>query len=164
MSSRSIWFSLSLICSDPEHIFSRPYIEMLARRSKVDPLSDCPLGDDWKVVEQDLDRKMSAARVKCFFAYRGEAWSLSLLKEMLWRQSSYRLSSRAISRVVKSCCYTVNLLSKGFFDYFYNSSSSTSKKFLCNYIVKMQSMLCLTSQQSYTSYAIMVHNVTVYNY
>lgn len=107
---------LSLICSDPEHIFSRPYIEMLARRSKVDPLSDCPLGDGWKVVELDLDRKMSAARVKCFFAYRGEAWSLSLLKEMLWRQSPYRLSSRAISRVVKSCCYTVNLLSKGFFD------------------------------------------------
>lgn len=33
---------------------------MLARRSKVDPLSDCPLGDGWNVVELDLDGKMSA--------------------------------------------------------------------------------------------------------
>ncbi|XP_044069520.1 uncharacterized protein LOC122884139 [Siniperca chuatsi] len=62
---------VSINHSDPKHIFSRPYIEMLARRSKVDPLSDCPLGDGWKVVELDLDRKMSAALVKCFFTYRG---------------------------------------------------------------------------------------------
>lgn len=64
-----------LICSDPKHIFSRPYIEMLTRRSKVDPLSYHPLGDGWKVVEMDLDRKMSVAQVECFFAYRGEDWS-----------------------------------------------------------------------------------------
>ncbi|KAF7667864.1 hypothetical protein LDENG_00040650 [Lucifuga dentata] len=57
--------------SDPKHIFSRPYIEMLARRSKVDPLNECPLGENWKVTELDLDKKMSAALVKCFFAYRG---------------------------------------------------------------------------------------------
>lgn len=44
---------------------------MLARRSKVDPLNECPLGDSWKVLEPDLDGKMSAALVKCFFAYRG---------------------------------------------------------------------------------------------
>ncbi|XP_049456959.1 uncharacterized protein LOC125903839 [Epinephelus fuscoguttatus] len=62
---------VSIDHSDPKHIFSRPYIEMLARRSKVDPLSDCPLGDGWKVVELDLDRKMSAFLVKCFFTYRG---------------------------------------------------------------------------------------------
>ncbi|XP_074503231.1 uncharacterized protein LOC141774455 isoform X1 [Sebastes fasciatus] len=62
---------VSINHSDPKHIFSRPYIEMLARRSKVDPLSDCPLGDDWRVVELDLDRRMSAALVKCFFTYRG---------------------------------------------------------------------------------------------
>nr|XP_020457275.1 uncharacterized protein LOC109961061 isoform X2 [Monopterus albus] len=62
---------VSIKHSDPKHIFSRPYIEMLARRSKVDPLSSCPLGGGWKVVEHDLDRKMSAALVKCFFLYRG---------------------------------------------------------------------------------------------
>ncbi|XP_067466855.1 uncharacterized protein [Thunnus thynnus] len=62
---------VSINHSDPKHIFSRPYIEMLARRSKVDPLSDCPLGDAWKVTEVDLDRKMSAALIKCFFNYRG---------------------------------------------------------------------------------------------
>lgn len=73
---------LLLIRSDPKHIFSRPYIEMLARRSKVDPLSDCPLGDGWKVVELDLDRKMSDAPVKCFFAYRGAVESELLLVEL----------------------------------------------------------------------------------
>ncbi|XP_042076827.1 uncharacterized protein LOC102301712 isoform X2 [Haplochromis burtoni] len=62
---------LSINHSEPKSIFSRPYIEMLARRSKVDPLSDCPLGDGWKVVELDLDKKMSAALVKCFFFHRG---------------------------------------------------------------------------------------------
>ncbi|KAM7408369.1 hypothetical protein PAMA_002199 [Pampus argenteus] len=62
---------VSINHSDPKHIFSRPYIEMLTRRSKVDPLSNCPLGDAWKVVEVDLDREMSAALIKCFFTYRG---------------------------------------------------------------------------------------------
>ncbi|XP_069000352.1 uncharacterized protein [Embiotoca jacksoni] len=62
---------VSINPSDPKNIFSRPYIEMLARRSKVDPLSDRPLGDGWKVVELDLDRRMSASLVKCFFFYRG---------------------------------------------------------------------------------------------
>ncbi|XP_074532235.1 uncharacterized protein LOC141795303 [Halichoeres trimaculatus] len=62
---------VSINNSDPKHIFSRPYIEMLARRSKVDPLTACPLGEAWKVVELDLDKKMSAALVKCFFTYRG---------------------------------------------------------------------------------------------
>ncbi|CAJ1066697.1 uncharacterized protein LOC117811311 [Xyrichtys novacula] len=62
---------VSINNSNPKHIFSRPYIEMLARRSKVDPLSSCTLGEGWKVVELDLDKKMSAALVKCFFTYRG---------------------------------------------------------------------------------------------
>ncbi|KAI3363416.1 hypothetical protein L3Q82_012034 [Scortum barcoo] len=62
---------VSINHSDPKHVFSRPYVEMLARRSKVDPLSGSPLGDGWKVVEADLDREMSAAPVKCFFSYRG---------------------------------------------------------------------------------------------
>ncbi|KAK2824562.1 hypothetical protein Q5P01_021737 [Channa striata] len=57
--------------SDPKHVFSRPYIEMLARRSNVDPLGNCPLGEGWKVDEVDLDSSMSAALVKCFFIYRG---------------------------------------------------------------------------------------------
>nr|XP_008292168.1 PREDICTED: uncharacterized protein LOC103366271 [Stegastes partitus] len=62
---------VSIKHSDPKSIFSRPYIEMLARRSKVDPLSDCPLGDGWKVAELELDRRMSASLVKCSFFYRG---------------------------------------------------------------------------------------------
>ncbi|XP_037829309.1 uncharacterized protein LOC108247256 isoform X2 [Kryptolebias marmoratus] len=57
--------------SNPKSIFSRPYLEMLTRRAKVDPLSDRPLGDGWKVPEPDLDKKMSKAVVQCFFHYRG---------------------------------------------------------------------------------------------
>ncbi|XP_034753536.1 uncharacterized protein LOC117960084 isoform X2 [Etheostoma cragini] len=71
VSLTALYRPISINHSEPKHIFSRPYIEMLARRSKVDPLSGCPLGDGWKVVELDLDRQMSAARVKCFFTYRG---------------------------------------------------------------------------------------------
>ncbi|XP_075906984.1 uncharacterized protein LOC142904639 isoform X2 [Nelusetta ayraudi] len=62
---------VSINNSEPKRIFSKPCIEMLARRSKVDPLSDTPLGDDWMVMERELDRTVSAAVVKCFFAYRG---------------------------------------------------------------------------------------------
>ncbi|CAK6960772.1 uncharacterized protein LOC121911394 [Scomber scombrus] len=62
---------VSISHSDPKHIFSRPYIEMLARRSNIDPFSDLPLGDAWKVIEGDLDKNMSTALIKCFFSYRG---------------------------------------------------------------------------------------------
>ncbi|XP_063048932.1 uncharacterized protein LOC134442896 isoform X2 [Engraulis encrasicolus] len=69
---------ISINQSRPKHIFSAPYIDMLARRSKVDPLSESPLIDGWKVAEPDLDTKMSALSVKCFFAYRGCESTLTL--------------------------------------------------------------------------------------
>ncbi|XP_035461915.2 uncharacterized protein LOC118283730 [Scophthalmus maximus] len=71
VSLNAFYRPVSINHSDPKHTFSTPYIEMLARRSRVDPLSGCPLGDGWEVVELDLDREMSATPVKCFFAYRG---------------------------------------------------------------------------------------------
>ncbi|XP_062375921.1 uncharacterized protein LOC134064127 [Sardina pilchardus] len=61
----------SINLSDPKHIFSAPYIDMLTRRAKVDPLTESPLGEGWKVPELDLDKKMSAVSVKCFFAHCG---------------------------------------------------------------------------------------------
>ncbi|CAG6016504.1 unnamed protein product [Menidia menidia] len=71
VSLNAFYRPVSVNHSDPKSIFSRPYIEMLARRSKVDPLSDCPLGDGWKVPELDLDKRMSASSVMCVFNYRG---------------------------------------------------------------------------------------------
>ncbi|XP_061601139.1 uncharacterized protein LOC133463560 [Cololabis saira] len=62
---------VSIHGSEPKSVFSRPYIEMLARRSKVDPLSNCPLVDSWTVPEMGLDKMMSVSPVKCFFHYRG---------------------------------------------------------------------------------------------
>lgn len=47
----------------------------------MDPLSDCPLGDDWMVLERELDRTMSAAAVKCFFAYRGQNPEFQFIKK-----------------------------------------------------------------------------------
>ncbi|XP_042565426.1 uncharacterized protein LOC116223155 [Clupea harengus] len=52
---------VSISQSDPKHVFSAPYIDMLTRRSKVDPLSETPLGEGWKVPELDLDKEMSVA-------------------------------------------------------------------------------------------------------
>ncbi|MED6283972.1 hypothetical protein CHARACLAT_014531 [Characodon lateralis] len=71
VSLSALYRPVSVHHSNPKSTFSRPFIEMLARRSRVDPLSGCPLGDGWKVVELDLDKKMSAALVQCFFHYRG---------------------------------------------------------------------------------------------
>ncbi|XP_036980656.1 uncharacterized protein LOC119034059 [Acanthopagrus latus] len=102
VSLTALYRPVSINHSDPKHIFSRPYIEMLARRSKVDPLSDCPLGDGWKVVELDLDRRMSAALVKCFFTYRGDTLQYedgqsplhSLEQAAVHYASAIRLSSK----------------------------------------------------------------------
>lgn len=62
---------ISISHSDPKHIFSRPYIEMLTRRSKIDPLNNSPLRDMWKVLEVETERNMSSSLVKCLFTYRG---------------------------------------------------------------------------------------------
>ncbi|XP_062257509.1 uncharacterized protein LOC133966543 [Platichthys flesus] len=79
---------VSISHSDPKQTLSRPYSEMLARRPRVDPLSACPLGDGWKVVERDLDGEMSAAPVKCFFVYRGKAVEGLSGAQLLWRKGS----------------------------------------------------------------------------
>ncbi|CAL9687854.1 unnamed protein product [Knipowitschia caucasica] len=71
VSLNAFYRPLSISNSDPKHTFSKPYIEMLARRSKVDPLNNSRLPDTWKVTEMNLDHKMSAASVKCLFTYRG---------------------------------------------------------------------------------------------
>ncbi|XP_027863124.1 uncharacterized protein LOC114138198 isoform X3 [Xiphophorus couchianus] len=71
VSLSALYRPVSVRQSDPKSIFSRPYIEMLARRSKVDPFTGCVLGDGWKVSELDLDKAMSAVPVRCSFCYRG---------------------------------------------------------------------------------------------
>nr|XP_033794691.1 uncharacterized protein LOC117357752 [Geotrypetes seraphini] len=57
--------------SDPRHTFSAPYIDLLTRRSKVDPLDETLLGENWRLPEYELDMKMSRATVHCCYAYRG---------------------------------------------------------------------------------------------
>ncbi|XP_055083162.1 uncharacterized protein LOC129456835 [Periophthalmus magnuspinnatus] len=71
VSLNAFYRPISINESNPKHIFSRPYIEMLARRSKVDPLNNSPLRGCWKIIEMSLDHAMSAAPVKCLFRYRG---------------------------------------------------------------------------------------------
>ncbi|XP_023698493.2 uncharacterized protein [Paramormyrops kingsleyae] len=62
---------VSISPSEPKHIFSSPYIDMLTRRSKVNPLNELPLTESWRAPELDLDKRMSAALVQCPFHYRG---------------------------------------------------------------------------------------------
>ncbi|XP_066552667.1 uncharacterized protein LOC136718819 [Amia ocellicauda] len=62
---------VSINGSDPKHIFSAPYIDVLTRRSKVDPLDERPLGEGWKTPEYEVERRMSAALVKCCFSFQG---------------------------------------------------------------------------------------------
>lgn len=64
-------FSVMFVCSEPKTAFSAPYIDMLTRRSKVDPFTERPLGERWKVRESELEQRMSNAPVKCFFSHRG---------------------------------------------------------------------------------------------
>ncbi|KAJ1156063.1 hypothetical protein NDU88_008788 [Pleurodeles waltl] len=62
---------VSIRGSDPKHVFSAPYIDILTRRSKVDPFDETPLGDNWRCQEHELDRKMTGSAVHCCYAYRG---------------------------------------------------------------------------------------------
>ncbi|KAK2896317.1 hypothetical protein Q8A67_010805 [Cirrhinus molitorella] len=71
ISLSALYKPVSIHQSEPKIIFSAPYIDMLTRRSKVDPFTERPLGEGWKVLESELDRRMSNAPVKCFFSYRG---------------------------------------------------------------------------------------------
>ncbi|XP_068088417.1 uncharacterized protein [Hyperolius riggenbachi] len=57
--------------SDPKHTMSGPYMDILTRRSKRDPLDETILSEDWRVPEYELDLKMSSANVTCCFFYRG---------------------------------------------------------------------------------------------
>ncbi|XP_025103726.1 uncharacterized protein LOC112569887 isoform X2 [Pomacea canaliculata] len=45
--------------SNPKHTYSAPIIDSLTRTSKYDPLNGQPLPLDWRVVDRELDKKMS---------------------------------------------------------------------------------------------------------
>ncbi|XP_058651185.1 uncharacterized protein LOC131551945 isoform X2 [Onychostoma macrolepis] len=71
VSLSALYKPVSIHQSEPKTVFSAPYIDMLTRRSKVDPFTERPLREGWKVLESELDQRMSNAPVKCFFSYRG---------------------------------------------------------------------------------------------
>ncbi|XP_064602981.1 uncharacterized protein LOC135468574 [Liolophura sinensis] len=64
---------VSIRGSDPKHTFSRPLIDEMTRTSKIDPLSGEPLGPDWKVIEYDIEKKMSASTVSIPLTYGGSS-------------------------------------------------------------------------------------------
>ncbi|XP_072266376.1 uncharacterized protein [Pyxicephalus adspersus] len=71
ISLTALYRPVSIRGSDPKHTMTGPYMDLLTRRSKRDPLDETMLGDDWRVPEYELDMKMSAASVMCCYAYRG---------------------------------------------------------------------------------------------
>ncbi|KAM4693126.1 uncharacterized protein O3C94_003849 [Discoglossus pictus] len=62
---------VSIHGSDPKHILSAPYMDLLTRRSKTDPLDESPLKENWRCPEYELDMKMTSADVHCCYAYLG---------------------------------------------------------------------------------------------
>ncbi|KAM5164820.1 uncharacterized protein ACMZJ9_007246 [Mantella aurantiaca] len=78
ISLTALYRPVSIKGSDPKHTMSGPYMDLLTRRSKRDPLDENILSEDWRVPEYKLDTKMSAASVMCCYAYRGCGETLKL--------------------------------------------------------------------------------------
>ncbi|KAM4770936.1 uncharacterized protein WCC33_002715 [Rhinophrynus dorsalis] len=62
---------ISVKGSNPKHTISGPYMDLLTRMSKTDPLDESFLNENWRLPEYELDMNMSAANVYCIYAYRG---------------------------------------------------------------------------------------------
>nr|XP_014349464.1 PREDICTED: uncharacterized protein LOC106705203 isoform X2 [Latimeria chalumnae] len=71
MSLTAFYRPVTIRGSSPKHTFSAPYIDLLSRRSKIDPLDEKLLAEDWRIPDYELDKRMSGASVRCCFAYRG---------------------------------------------------------------------------------------------
>ena len=63
---------VSVIGSDPKHIFTEPLIDEMTRTSKQDPLDGAPLERDWKKRECGVDEEMSGVTVQCLYQYAGK--------------------------------------------------------------------------------------------
>ncbi|XP_040207190.1 uncharacterized protein LOC120937775 isoform X1 [Rana temporaria] len=71
ISLTALYRPVSIKGSDPKHTMSAPYIDLLTRRAKTDPLDEKMLTEDWRVPEYELDMEISEASVMCCFVYRG---------------------------------------------------------------------------------------------
>ncbi|XP_030050541.1 uncharacterized protein LOC115464288 [Microcaecilia unicolor] len=71
VSLTALYRPVSIRGSEPKHTFSAPYIDLLTRRLKIDPLDETLLGENWRLPEYELDIKISRATVHCCYAYRG---------------------------------------------------------------------------------------------
>lgn len=58
--------------SNPKHTYSAPIIDSLTRTSKYDPLNGQPLPLDWRVVDRELDKKMSEEPAVVPLTYGGK--------------------------------------------------------------------------------------------
>lgn len=59
VSLSALYRPISIKDSDPKHSFSAPIIDEFTKASKVDPLNQMPLVLDWRVIEYELDAKIS---------------------------------------------------------------------------------------------------------
>ncbi|XP_066282667.1 uncharacterized protein [Branchiostoma lanceolatum] len=62
---------ISIRESDPKHTYSAPCLDVLTRTSKQDPLDESPLPTEWRIVDFDVDKKVSAAVVSCIYTHAG---------------------------------------------------------------------------------------------
>ena len=78
--------------SNPKHTYSAPFMDSVTRTSKVDLLSGQALPPDWRVVDRELEAKMSAEPAIIPLTYGG----------ML----SAHFAKRSFHLVHLPCCYS----------------------------------------------------------
>ncbi|CAK8678105.1 unnamed protein product [Clavelina lepadiformis] len=71
MSLSPLYIPISIAGSDPKASMSQPCIDMLTRRSKVNPLNDSLLDKDWRVIDSKLDKEISSCVANSVYAYKG---------------------------------------------------------------------------------------------
>ena len=64
--------------SEPRHTYSGPIIDQLTKTSKIDPLSELPLCNDWRIEDLDLDKEMSDAQAYIPLSGGGIYWCLKI--------------------------------------------------------------------------------------
>lgn len=71
ISLTTLYQPITISGSDPRHTFSAPIIDEFTKMSKFDPLNDIPLESEWRVVDFDLDKKLSSATACIPLTYGG---------------------------------------------------------------------------------------------
>nr|CAB3263199.1 uncharacterized protein LOC104266112 [Phallusia mammillata] len=80
MTLSPLYNPISIAGSDPKVSMSQPVIDMLTRRSKINPMNEMNLEKDWRVVDGKLDKEISDFVAFSVYKYKGVSGELPLRK------------------------------------------------------------------------------------